>query len=88
VADGLLHAAADAGPIFQPKQAVQSADAEFRRLVGAAGSHFCTAAIAAASIAGLFVEFTLAHFFLDPGVFNELTKTPNRFIHTFMITQT
>jgi hypothetical protein len=57
-------------------------------LTGSTRPHFCAASIAATLITGLFVEFTLAHFFLDPGVFDQFAKTTDCFIHTFMITQT
>jgi hypothetical protein len=63
-------------------------DVQFRGLIGAAGTHFCAAAITAADIAGFFVEFTFAHFFFDAGMFNELPEPTHCFIHTFVITQT
>jgi hypothetical protein len=57
-------------------------------LIGAACSHFGTAAIAAADVTRLFVEFSFAHFLLHAGMFNQLAEPTHCFVDTFIITQT
>jgi hypothetical protein len=66
----------------------ESLHVEFGGLIGAAGTHFGTATIAATNVTGFFVEFTFAHFLFDAGMFDKFPEPTHRFIHTFVITQT
>jgi len=63
-------------------------DLEFWWLVGAAGTHFGTAAVTATDVAGFFVEFAFAHLFFDAGMFDKFSEPTHCFIDTFVITQT
>jgi hypothetical protein len=56
-------------------------------LAGHAGAAFGAAAGAAAGIAGLFVVLPTTHFFLDPGVLDELPETPHRIVDRLVLTQ-
>ena len=47
-----------------------------------------SAAITTTDITRLFVEFTLAHFFLHTCMFDKFSEPTNSLIHTFIITQT
>ena len=61
---------------------------QFSRLVRPARPHFSSAAITTTDITWLFVELTLAHFFLYTCMFDKFSESTNCFIHTFIITQT
>jgi hypothetical protein len=57
-------------------------------LIGSASSHFGSTTITATHITRLFVEFTLAHFLFDSGMFDQLPESTYSLIHALIITQT
>lgn len=55
---------------------------------GETGATFGAATGAAALVAGLFVEFATTHFLLDTAVFDQFSKSTNRFLNGFSLAQT